>query len=329
MNRFCLCPKLASLLTIMILLSPSCKKNPTEIIPPDPEPINRILFLSNSDSLQQSDLFTMNPDGSEIIRLTNDEYSYFFGASWSPDLSRIAVSGWPPLPPGQRLEWFEIYILENSGNFLYRLTWNGRNPVWSPDGKQLAFDRQGAIGNYEGIYIIDADGRNERKLNRDPYAIIHIQDWSKDGKRLLVIVERIKEGEPFPLSYELHEMDLNGNLIKQITDTKDVREFDARWSPDESKIAFSTIGLYRDVYVMNSDGSGVQKITPAGEKEIGHFCWSPDLSQIAFDWRKNTGRFETRKEWVNVFTIHVNGSGLAQITSDDFTNIRNLAMDWR
>lgn len=270
----------------------------------------------------------MKPDGSDIKRLTKDSYSYF-EASWSPDLSLIAASGMPPLQGPQRLEWFEIYILDSLGTFLDRLTWNGRNPIWSPDGKQIAFERQGPIGNYAGIYIIDADGTNERKINIDPYTIIHIWDWSKDGEKVLTMVEEYVEGSSRAESYELYEMDLNGNLVQQITNTRDLREYDARWSPDDTKITFSTIGLYRDIYIINSDGTDSYTILPPGQKKIGGFRWSPDGSRIAFEWYGESGRFEKYREWTNVHVISTDGTELTQITFDDSTDIVNVVADWR
>ena len=43
-----------------------------------------------------------------------------------------------------------------------------RNPSWSPDSKRIAFvsDRE-VDGNYE-IYVMDADGKNQRNLTNNP-----------------------------------------------------------------------------------------------------------------------------------------------------------------
>ncbi len=305
----------------LLMALPFCGKNPAD--PPADINEERILFISASDNLGRSDLFTMNPDGSDVKRLTEDDYSYF-EASWSPDLSRIVATG---MPPALKRESWDIYILDSSGNHRYRLA-GGGNPVWSPDGKQIAFENH-AFGIYFGISIIDADGTDERKLNQDPYTIIHIWDWSKDGQRMLVTGEKYVEGSPWPESYELYEMDLNGNLIKQITDTKDIREYDAKWSGDENKIAFSTIGAYRDIYIMNSHSVDLKVITPSGENKLGHFRWSPDDLKIAFTWYGQCGRYDKFKEWANIYVINVDGTGLTQITFDDSTDIINEITNWR
>ncbi|MGH2765470.1 MAG: TolB family protein, partial [Actinomycetota bacterium] len=82
---------------------------------------------------------------------------------------------------------------------------------------------------------------------------------------------------------------------------------DPAWSPDGSKIAFSTD---RDgnleIYVMNAaDGSGQTNLTNDGEddREPG---WAPDGSRIAF--RANRGGFE-------IYVMNADGSGQTNLTN--------------
>ena len=60
-------------------------------------------------------------------------------------------------------------------------------PVWSPDGKQIAFTSN-RDGNYE-IYAMNADGSNVRRITdhdeRDDYPA-----WHPDGKKLVYVSER-------------------------------------------------------------------------------------------------------------------------------------------
>lgn len=68
------------------------------------------------------------------------------------------------------------------GSQITRLTYDvgfDGEPVWSPDGKEIAFvsDRT----NRRELYIMNADGSN---LVRKTFSEIHIEfpDWSPDGK---------------------------------------------------------------------------------------------------------------------------------------------------
>ena len=57
-------------------------------------------------------------------------------------------------------------------------------PVWSPDGRQIAFVSQ-RDGNYE-IYVMNADGSNQTSLTQNP-----VSDeqpvWSPDGRQIAFV----------------------------------------------------------------------------------------------------------------------------------------------
>jgi hypothetical protein len=85
------------------------------------------------------DIYVMNADGSNAIRLTNDPNSDF-NPAWSPDGSRIAFVS-------NRVN-YGIYVMNVDGT---NQTWlaNGNNPAWSPDGTKIMFD---------GLNVMNADG---------------------------------------------------------------------------------------------------------------------------------------------------------------------------
>ena len=60
-------------------------------------------------------------------------------------------------------------------------------PVWSPDGKQIAFTSN-RNGNYD-IYVMNSDGSNVRQITRnkerDDYPA-----WHPNGKQILYVSER-------------------------------------------------------------------------------------------------------------------------------------------
>lgn len=103
----------------------------------------------------------------------------------------------------------------------------------------------------------------------------------------------------------------------------------ARWSPDGSKILFTSSrgsrasfvdGLYTlgetNVWVMDADGSNQVQLTEGGATAGG---WSPDGSQIVF-----TATPEG-KETSDLFIMDADGSNVRQLTDDEFTNAR---ADW-
>ena len=148
----------------------------------------RIAFTSDRDKDElNTDVYVMDDDGGNRQNLTND-LNDDRHPSWSPDGKRIVFSS-------DRDGHFigedgitsEIYLMDADGGNQQRLTENRNNdhsPVWSPDGKRIAFasDRKGDGENYE-IYLMDDDGGNKRRLteNRDDDVS---PSWSPDGKRI-------------------------------------------------------------------------------------------------------------------------------------------------
>jgi Tol biopolymer transport system component len=60
------------------------------------------------------------------------------------------------------------------GSAQHRLTRNGDEPAWSPDGRSIAFSRAG------DIYVMNNDGSEQRRLTRNGTA----PAWSPDGRRI-------------------------------------------------------------------------------------------------------------------------------------------------
>ena len=66
---------------------------------------------------------------------------------------------------------------------------------------QIAFASTGDWKNYE-IYVMDADGKNQRRLTRNPARDWH-PSWSPDGERIIFVSHR--DG-----NYEIYVMNADG-----------------------------------------------------------------------------------------------------------------------
>jgi dipeptidyl aminopeptidase/acylaminoacyl peptidase len=96
----------------------------------------KIAFTSTRDGKTGSeDIYTMNPNGTSVERLTNDPKDDFEPA-WSPDGNRIAfVSDRDGKKPCRWFSCYEIYTMSADGQALDRLTNNTAgdfNPDWQP-----------------------------------------------------------------------------------------------------------------------------------------------------------------------------------------------------
>jgi Tol biopolymer transport system component len=81
----------------------------------------------------------------------------------------------------------DVWIKELARGVMTRLTFDpgpDDNPIWSPDGKQIAF-AAGRNGSVAQVFRKDASGSGEEeRLTDDPYAKAPL-DWSRDGKYIL------------------------------------------------------------------------------------------------------------------------------------------------
>jgi dipeptidyl aminopeptidase/acylaminoacyl peptidase len=101
-------------------------------------------------------LFVLNPDGSDIRVLADDVL--VFGFDWSPDGSRIAFTE----DHGAALRVFVAPADGSTRSLVASLPNNAGNPVWSPDGMQIALGNQNAFLTEDADnLVIDADGSGD------------------------------------------------------------------------------------------------------------------------------------------------------------------------
>ena len=107
----------------------------------------RIVFLAAPDG--RPDLYVMNPDGSETLRITNSS-EMERRAVWSPDGRKIAFTA------EYSGDSSDIFVVNADGSGLTRLTAIARRDddvSWSPDGSRIAFSsqRDGVVDSISGV----------------------------------------------------------------------------------------------------------------------------------------------------------------------------------
>src|SRR5437764_819541 len=122
-----------------------------------------------------------SPDGSTLASL-----------AWSPDGRQIAIARVPAAQSG-RLDSVSVAVLEVASGTLRSLTGATRfqsNPVWSPDGRSIAYwyprDGRGDINWENEIYLAPAGGGEGRSLTRALDRMVFNAEWLGDGRSLLV-----------------------------------------------------------------------------------------------------------------------------------------------
>ena len=126
-------------------------------------------------------------------------------------------------------------------------------------------------------------------------------------------------------SYEIYEADLNGKIIRQLTDNT-FYDAEAVVSPKGDKILFtSNRSGDLELWTMNLDGSGLKQITDVLGYDGGAF-FSPDGSQIIFrasrpkteeevaEYKSLLAKDFVKPTAMEIFVCNADGSDLRQIT---------------
>src|SRR5437588_3629286 len=149
----------------------------------------KIAFASGRDG--SPEVYTMNPDGSDVRRLTFDSKSDARNQNsvpvWSPDGSKIAFTHSHIVVTGtQAASRSEIGVMNSDGSNQRLLTaFDGmdRDPAWSPDGSKILFSRaDGAPYRFIEMYMMNADASHQHRLTTSGYS--RGAPWSPEGGQI-------------------------------------------------------------------------------------------------------------------------------------------------
>ncbi|HWC20525.1 MAG TPA: DPP IV N-terminal domain-containing protein, partial [Terriglobales bacterium] len=147
-----------------------------------------IAFNSDHDGDEQWDLFLVSPQSGETVNLTDTPDIAEEGQAWSPDSRYIAYMTKP-----RSSSTFEINIMDVLTKRYRALTKDTAKelgnvaPVWSQDGKWIAFTQIHAAGKNSNVFLADAATGKATLLT--PHSDEHNYQataFSPDGKYLLI-----------------------------------------------------------------------------------------------------------------------------------------------
>lgn len=273
------------------------------------EPTYRIAFASHDGN--DFEIFTVNPDGSDLIQITDNDYDDW-GATWSPNREQLAFrstrSGLPVIyvmdadgTNVERISDSKLYV----GNPYYQATMS-----WSPDGSQLVYSAN-LNGNWD-IWVSNLNNGQLMRLTNEISEDSH-PDWSPDGSQIVFNSDR--DG-----LFEIYTMNIDGTNVTRLTHNQEAIVIFPRWSPNGDEIVFFTNSLedgsQADIFIMNTHCNNIRQLTT--HSAIDRVAtYSPDGQSIVFRSERDGDS--------DIYTMNLNTGRIQPVS---FNSQMDMSPDW-
>jgi Tol biopolymer transport system component len=269
---------------------------------------------------QDSDVWMMNPDGSNLRNLTNNAATDT-AVQFSPDGSKIAY--WEKAADGS----WSIHVMGADGSHVNDSFTAGaplvapfegeEAPQWSPDGRRLAVSLM--VGKLSHVEIFDAATGASIQTLSQPDESTDSPAWRPDGKSLVLrlVGFRVQSDPAADLEVSgvwLMIVDLQAKVwvqgdLLQPPGVEPIAIGLPSWSPDGSRVLFDARADAPEYAIATTDAHGRdERVVSAATQLAMSPRYSPDGTQIAFiNWLEPHGYL-----WV----MNADGSGARKLSDD-------------
>ena len=263
----------------------------------------RIAYVVDSRGCDDCHVFTVLPDGSDRVRLTDLAVG---GPEWSPDGTRLIF---PAFAEDGRVTTATINA-DGTGFVVFEIpdpTLNVACWTWSPDGSRLSCEAWDETQpDRAGLYTVSStDGQELERLTTNPFGGGDFTgDFSPDGSRYVFVRENPQRRNG---NLALFVVNADGTGVSRLTPWR-MNASSASWSPDGERILFNAGG---GLFTIRPDGTEITPIemhTGAGFAFAFDPSWSPDGTHLVFSM------YLRRTNQVDIFTVAADGSALQQVT---------------
>ncbi|HET8946597.1 MAG TPA: hypothetical protein VFQ07_06410 [Candidatus Polarisedimenticolia bacterium] len=292
---------------------------PATVLAAYPGANGRILYVDRGNV--GAHLIVVNSDGTNPVDLTGSLAMEIGRATWSPDGTRIAFTGYP-LESSQDVR---LYLADETGAPFQEVpiapVRDAGNATWSPDGTRIAFSGVNDSG-FHALFVVNTDGTGLAQVSSPADEFIYFSlAWSPRGDALLFAGLLIPPCPVGPCSTpdsdaEVYLFTLSSGVVTRLT-VNGVLEETASWSPDGGRVVFDRIVQDGPCSLVVLDLATRQE-TDVSPSQSPNRCslspaWSPDGSSIAYI--SSTTVHQTDNE---VFVKGVRGKGKHAITGGPY-----------
>ena len=241
-----------------------------------------IAYQSDYDGDEQWDIFMVSPKTGQVVNLTHTREIAEMNPRWSPDSRYLAYMVKPKTSSVFEIDVFDMLMRDvkhvTTGTPADKLN---ENPIWSHDGKNMAYTQHQAKGTDSTILIADvATGQSTLLTPHEGEHIYRADDISPDGKKLLITSNAANGYENVGL------LDIASKKISWLT--KDKWEISgANFSPDGKLVMWTAnvdgnIGIY--LHNLATDTTRELPLPKGVNQPVGeHSAFSPDGSRLLYN----------------------------------------------
>ena len=184
-------------------------------------------LVFHSNRLGNNDLYIKNSDGSGVATAITTNTNPDSHPVWHPSHETHIIY---QSPRQSNLDIRSKTVgLSTSSKVVADVSFDG-HPMWSPDGSQIAFGRRVTASANMDIWIMNADGTNQRNISNTPDYFEQHAAWSPDGSQLAF---RSDESG----NVDVWVINIDGSGKKQITQHS-ADDRNPTWRPDGKAILF-------------------------------------------------------------------------------------------
>ncbi len=300
---------------------------------------NETKILFNSNKSGNGKIYIASLKDPKDIKMITSSKNYEFCPRWSEKAKKIVYCSLPVTSDGYGKS--TIWTMDLDGKNQQQITKGGKYddllPNWSPDGKKIVFqsyrDKNGEI------YIMDADGKNVKRLTNDDFEDAY-PSFSPDGKKIMyqslqpkkikIILMNLDGSDSQPLfpdevSEGIYAPNINlpQNSKRPASIVGGNNEFAPVFSPDGKKIYFivDNYNYPPQIFEYNLDAQAIKRINTMDKKDEmfmdQEVAVSPDGKELLIITYQEIDNTKTRR----LYLMELNTETRKQLFEKNFDDI--------